>query len=38
MSAPIISVKNVSKKFCYSLKRSLWYGMKDMRVELIGDK
>ncbi len=36
MSDPIISVKNVSKKFCYSLKRSLWYGMKDMGSELIG--
>ena len=36
MSDSIISVKDVSKKFCYSLKRSLWYGIKDMGSELIG--
>ena len=26
----LIKVENVSKKFCQSLKKSLWYGMKDM--------
>jgi lipopolysaccharide transport system ATP-binding protein len=31
-----ISVENISKKFCRTLKRSLWYGVKDMGTELIG--
>jgi lipopolysaccharide transport system ATP-binding protein len=26
----LVSVENVSKKFCRSLKRSLWYGIQDM--------
>lgn len=32
----LVRVENVSKKFCRSLKRSLWYGMKDLGSELIG--
>lgn len=34
--APLIKVEGVSKKFCLSLKKSLWYGLKDMGNELIG--
>jgi lipopolysaccharide transport system ATP-binding protein len=30
----LVKVENVSKKFCRSLKRSLWYGMQDMLLEL----
>ncbi len=36
MSETLIKVENVSKKFCRSLKTSLWYGMKDLGSELIG--
>ncbi len=36
MSDPLIKVENVSKKFCRSLKRSLWYGMQDLGSELLG--
>jgi lipopolysaccharide transport system ATP-binding protein len=36
MSEPLIRVENVDKKFCRSLKRSLWYGMKDLGAELVG--
>ena len=36
MSDTLIKVENVSKKFCRRLKRSLWYGMKDLGSELIG--
>lgn len=35
-SEVLIKVENVSKKFCRRLKRSLWYGMKDLGAELIG--
>jgi lipopolysaccharide transport system ATP-binding protein len=39
MSAePLIRVENVSKKFCRSLKRSLWYGLKDLGGEVAGQK
>ncbi len=30
----LIRVENVSKKFCRSLKKSLWYGVQDMAGEL----
>jgi hypothetical protein len=30
MSETLIKVEHVSKKFCRSLKRSLWYGMQDL--------
>lgn len=36
MSDKLLSVENVSKKFCRSLKKSLWYGVKDLGNELIG--
>ena len=32
----LISVQNVSKKFCLSLKKGLWYGIKDIGLELLG--
>ena len=32
----LVKVENVSKKFCRSLKRSLWYGMQDLGNELLG--
>jgi lipopolysaccharide transport system ATP-binding protein len=35
-SEPLIQVESVSKKFCRSLKRSLWYGMQDISMELLG--
>lgn len=36
MTDTLIKVENVSKKFCRSLKKSLWYGMQDLGNELIG--
>lgn len=36
MSDTLIKVENVSKKFCRSLKKSLWYGMQDLGNELLG--
>jgi lipopolysaccharide transport system ATP-binding protein len=30
----LVRVEGVSKKFCKSLKRSLWYGVKDIATEL----
>ena len=35
MNESVISVENVSKKFCRSLKRSLWYGVKDLASEML---
>jgi lipopolysaccharide transport system ATP-binding protein len=32
----LVKVENVSKKFCRSLKKSLWYGMKDLTAEALG--
>jgi lipopolysaccharide transport system ATP-binding protein len=32
----LIKVESVSKKFCRSLKRSLWYGVQDIGAELAG--
>jgi lipopolysaccharide transport system ATP-binding protein len=34
----LISVENVSKKFCRNLKRSLLYGVQDIATELIAKK
>ena len=31
---PLIQVEHVSKRFCRDLKRSLWYGVKDIAAEL----
>jgi len=36
MPDTLIKVDGVSKKFCRSLKRSLWYGIQDLRRELLG--
>jgi lipopolysaccharide transport system ATP-binding protein len=38
MSESIIKVENLSKKFCRTLKRSLWYGAKDLTTELLRKK
>jgi lipopolysaccharide transport system ATP-binding protein len=35
-SEVLVKVEGVSKKFCRDLKRSLWYGVRDMTAELIG--
>lgn len=32
----LVQAKNVSKKYCRTLKRSLWYGVQDVVGELIG--
>ena len=36
MSDTLIKVENVSKKFCRDLKKSLWYGVKDIAGEVTG--
>ena len=38
MSDTLIKVEGVSKKFCKSLKKSLWYGMQDLGREITGRK
>jgi lipopolysaccharide transport system ATP-binding protein len=38
MNDTLITVEGVSKKFCRSLKRSLWYGMQDLGNELRGHR
>lgn len=38
MSDTLITVDNVSKKFCRSLKKSLWYGMQDLGNEIRGKR
>lgn len=35
---PVISVEGVSKKFCRDLKRSLFYGVKDIAADLTGGR
>lgn len=34
----LVKVESVKKKFCRSLKKSLWYGVKDMVTEVVGGK
>jgi len=34
----LVKVEGVSKKFCRSLKRSLWYGVQDVSAEMFGRK
>ena len=34
----VLSVQGVSKKFCRSLKCSLWYGVQDIAAEMWGGK
>lgn len=36
MSEVLIQAEGASKKFCRSLKRSLWYGLQDMASEALG--
>jgi lipopolysaccharide transport system ATP-binding protein len=36
MTDTLITVENVSKKFCRDLKKSLWYGVKDVVGEVTG--
>jgi lipopolysaccharide transport system ATP-binding protein len=36
MTDVLVDVQGVSKKFCRSLKRSLWYGVRDLGSELVG--
>ncbi len=38
MSKSLIKVEGVSKKFCKSLKKSLWYGIKDISSEVLGHR
>ncbi|WP_199287934.1 ABC transporter ATP-binding protein [Robertkochia solimangrovi] len=38
MSEVLIKVDNVSKKFCRDLKKSLWYGVKDMSSALLSNR
>lgn len=38
MSDILVKVEGVSKKFCRNLKKSLWYGMKDLCNELQGKR
>ena len=35
MGKAILSVENLSKKFCRNLRRSLWYGVKDLTREML---
>lgn len=35
MSDVLVKVEGVSKKFCRDLKKSLWYGVKDMAADLL---
>ena len=37
-SDSLVLVEGVSKKYCRSLKRSLWYGIKDVASELSGQR
>jgi lipopolysaccharide transport system ATP-binding protein len=36
MTDTVIRVDKVSKKFCRSLKRSLWYGVQDLGSDIVG--
>lgn len=36
MTEALIKVEGVSKKFCRSLRKSLWYGMQDLGSEILG--
>jgi len=38
MGETLIKVECLSKKFCRSLKKSLWYGMQDIGSELLGKR
>lgn len=36
MSEVLVKAENVSKKFCRRLRKTLWYGLKDMAAEAVG--
>lgn len=36
MNESLVKAENVSKKFCRDLKKSLWYGLKDIGYEMLG--
>jgi lipopolysaccharide transport system ATP-binding protein len=36
MSEPLITVNDLSKRFCRNLRQSLWYGVDDLSRELFG--
>lgn len=38
MAEDLVTVENLGKKFCRSLKRSLWYGLRDIGSEIIGSR
>ena len=38
MSENLIRLEFVSKKFCRSLKKSMWYGLRDLGNEIIGKR
>ncbi|MCM3906135.1 MAG: ABC transporter ATP-binding protein [Pyrinomonadaceae bacterium] len=38
MGETLIKVEGLSKKFCRSLKKSMWYGMRDIGSELLGKR
>jgi len=38
MVETLVTLNNVSKKFCRRLRRSLWYGILDIFAELLGSK
>lgn len=38
MNLPLVEVRGASKKFCRSLKRSIWYGLRDLAGEVLGQK
>ena len=35
MAHQVATIDSLSKKFCRRLKRSLWYGVKDLTCELL---
>lgn len=36
MNEPLVKIENLGKKFCRNLRRSLWYGIRDIGTELRG--
>lgn len=38
MTEPLVKIEHLGKKFCRRLKRSLWYGVRDIGSELIGSR
>lgn len=38
MTEVLVKVEGVSKKFCRSLRKSLWYGMQDLGSEILGHR